>query len=243
MPKAKQLDVKPENIIRVAPKGKNTITGWCANGGHEGKKARYSNGAPMPTCTAINWCQCKCHAEIDEMFEETGRERTILDNPIYVPKPSTFHLEDYIKPEPAAVDTDALPVATSQAPGVLPPVVPKTFTPPPSGKAAKGELEDRVREVTDLWVAQFASTGFECTPKWISERIASKYRIKPPSVGAIGAVFDRWTRYGFAVIERKPVRFSGYTEEGIRLGLDALKAKAQRSAKYSHNADIRTGRA
>jgi hypothetical protein len=44
-------------------------------------------------------------------------------------------------------------------------------------------------------------------------------------------VFKRWERIGFAVIDRKPTRFSRYTEDGVKLGLEVLKLKAKNAAK------------
>jgi hypothetical protein len=117
----------------------------------------------------------------------------------------------------------------SPAPDIVPPTVARSYAPTATGRAARGELEGWVKEVCDIWLIE----GYQmlCTPAWISEEIASAQGIKAPSVGAISAVFERWVKLGFAVVQKKPTRFIAYTEEGKRVGLEGLKIRAKQQAK------------
>jgi hypothetical protein len=88
-----------------------------------------------------------------------------------------------------------------------------------------------VKTACDVWLVE--SYSFPCTPAWLAEEIAAAQAIKAPSVGAISAVFERWIKLGFAVIEKKPTRFVSYTDEGIKLGLEGLKARSKRTKQLT----------
>jgi hypothetical protein len=46
-----------------------------------------------------------------------------------------------------------------------------------------------------------------------------------PSAGAIGAVFDRWEKVGFATFEVDPRCFIDFTDRGKSLGFDELNRR------------------
>lgn len=209
-------------------------TGFCGIGLCEGTKPVSYSGVPMKTCPAYLTCPCDCHAKLFKMFEMSEMPRLLVENPEYAPP----HREYWMPSDdpnygvatlssPNGADVPA--TVQNPAPGILPPPTARSFAPTATGRAARGELELWVKEVCDVWLVE----GYQmlCTPAWISEEIADAQGIKPPSVGAISAVFERWMKLGFAVIEKKPTRFTGYTEEGKQLGLDALKVRAKRVKK------------
>lgn len=202
------------------------VTGFCSNGWHEGSKATDWRGHPAPTCRFINVCPCKCHADLDKMFSMTESERICLEVSGYSPPARTYWLpsDDYTPDD----DVSSMVVGTDTGSGIedvttahTPPSNGVVFAPTQSGRTAKGQLEYWVDEQCRIWLID--KPGFPCTPAWLSSHIAEDNGVSPPSVGAIDAVFKRWEALGYAVIDRKPTRFSAFTSEGQRLGLKRMK--------------------
>lgn len=117
----------------------------------------------------------------------------------------------------------------SPIPDAVPATVRRSYAPTATGRAARGELESWVKDACDVWLVE--GYDFYCTPVWLSEEIAITQAIKAPSVGAISAVFERWSKLGFASIEKKPTRFIKYTDQGVKLGLEQMKARSKRQVK------------
>ena len=199
------------------------VTGFCNSGWCEGTKGVTENGKSAPTCRFFVNCPCECHARLNRMFDIAGTERVLVDhsnwkpdNPFVLPSmafrvsPESFN--DVGSDTPANIE-NAVPAAVSGG-------IQRTFAPTPSGRAGRGELESWVKEITDIWVVD--QNGL-CTPKYVSDYIARRKGIKAPSVGAVDAVLKRWVEIGFAVIEKKPTRFTGYTEAGIKFGLESMR--------------------
>lgn len=210
------------------------ISGFCGIGSHEGSKRISPSGKPLKTCTLYEQCKCDhptCHSFFDRMFAEAGLPRIAVDN-------SGYHVEDagFIRPTPTIVE--ATPILSSGnaalepgtlesvAPGIAPPVKRAEYGPTASGRAARGQLEAQVNSTCTTWVVD--EIKYACTPKYISEEIAKSEGIKPPSTGAITAVLERWTKIGYATMEKKPTRFTGFTEKAVQLGLEELKRRSKR---------------
>lgn len=208
-------------------------TGFCGVGLHEGTKPKSKSGVPMKVCDFWIDCKCHCHAQITKMHELTETERVPHQNPDYSPPKSP-----YVIPRPDEVYVKTVVNEQEEAPIVRNPLEapPKRFDATPTGKRARGELEDEVLAVCGSFIR--GELPYEVLlPKNIAIEI-DKYN--PPSVGAIGAVFERWVLYGFAKIEKNPVQFVSFTLEGMMHGLDYLKAKHKREAKLKDNAASRT---
>lgn len=206
-------------------------TGLCGNGCCEGTNPKNVFGHALPTCTHWQTCSCKCHLFYDEMFKVAGEQRTAVDNSSYAPDKGDFvmpSMDEIIASRVSSSATQTSPpqILQSERPDVIPATVTRTYGPTPSGRAARGELESQVKWACDLWLVE--APPWACTPRWISEEIAKQYGIKPPSVGAIDAVLNRWVTIGFAIKETKPTRFSAYTEDGIKLTLEGCKQRAKR---------------
>lgn len=220
-------DICPNRENHLYP----VLTGFCHSGWHEGIAAVTASGAPAPTCKHFINCPCDCHAKLNRMFALTGDERRLVDNSTWKPE-STFvmpSLEPLTVESSNPVSINPRPVVESPAPGIVPASVARSFEPTDSGRAGRGELEAWVREVTDIWAVERDAL---CTVGYISREIGRKRGISPPSEGAIQNVLKRWKDLGFASVEMaRPMRFTGYTEEGIRFGLDNLKARAKRQNK------------
>jgi hypothetical protein len=224
-------------------------TGFCSNGQCEGTKPKGVNGSPMKTCTFWQECPCNCHKQITQMFEMAGLPRVAQDNPEY-----RVDRSEFVMPDPVIQTYEEIieqvqnqfadkpyyqEFAEKFTPQVqLPPSAPKTYSETPSGRTAKGQLEDWVKQACDVWIAEKYS--WPCTPSYLSGTIADVEKVPTPSTGAIGAVFNRWEELGFAVIGKKPIRFTAYTEEGMRLGLAAMKVRAKANRKRVKS-EIRRG--
>lgn len=222
-------------------------TGFCNDGQCEGTKPRSYSGIAMKTCPRVILnatlardakgkvigrtdmvCTCQCHADMDRLFEMSGMERVIQENPEYhVPKRDYWmpSLEDRVASSMAR-HADTIRHVESPAPDVVPATIERVFAPTSSGRAGRGELELYVKQVCDIWAVE--KDVPVCSPAYISEQVAKRQGwAKPPSQGAIDSVLKRWVGLGFAVVEKKPTRFVRYTEEGVKLGLDAMKVRAR----------------
>lgn len=204
-------------------------TGYCSAGNHDGCKAR----TVTPWFGKIWLCPCTCH-------EPTTKEEKMIASAIEMGiNPADLGLE---------VPSNAPVVVRTQSP-LLPPLPPvignkenrKTevlpVIPPDdevnfnstAGRAAKGELEYRVKRVCDEFVSgALVTEKGVLTPVIIADRINPD---NPPSSGAIGAVFDRWQAMGFAETARKPVRFIRYTDDALRYGLQQMKKRSKWNRK------------
>lgn len=208
-------------------------TGFCGVGLHEGTKPKSKNGTPMKVCDFWIDCKCKCHEQITKMHTLTETERVPHQNPDYnTPK------SPYVIPRPDEYGLLKVAETVAAEPVIRNPLeaAPKRFDATPTGKRARGELEDEVLAVCGSFVR--GELPYETlTPKDIAFEID---KFNPPSVGAIGAVFERWVTYGFARIEKRPVSFLSFTLEGMMHGLEYLKAKHKREAKLKQGNEART---
>jgi len=210
-------------------------TGFCANGDCEGSARKTAAGKARPSCKWWKRCPCSCHQMYDLMFRTAEMERQVVDNSGYAPDTGEFQMPTL--EERIAMIASSMPAAPSApriiespAPDIVPATVTRAFTPTPSGRAARGELALWVKTECDIWAVD--QPGYKCTPVYVAEAIAKTQGfVRPPSVGAVDAVFKRWERIGFAIIERKPTRFSSYTPDGIRLGLEGCIERAKRAAR------------
>ena len=207
-------------------------SGFCSAGMHEGIAPKNLFGHALPTCRMESTqCSCSCHSTLDEMFRLSDMERITIDKSGYIADHPEMFMPDLtelaVKRASSQRATLAVERIESPAPDVVPATIARTFAPTPTGRAGKGELEQQVDAVCKVWAVD--APGELCIPKWIASEIAQTYGIREPSVGAIGAVFDRWVELGYAECARKPVRFVAYTELGRELGLDGCKERARRT--------------
>jgi len=219
------------------------VSGYC-NDVHkqpqcEGTKPKSWNGNPMPTCPLWDKCPCECHQRIDEMFEATGLPRQVMSNPDYKPD-----LHSFVMPErmdnplgtPAVAlngGMDPERVEDAYAPAPVAPVAPLAQRRTETGRAARGGLE---AQVWDACNKLFKPGDDHVTPKLVAEWISVNYKIPTPSTGAVNAVWDRWTRFGFATQAKKPNRFTGFTGEGTWEELARLKSSSKRQEKMARTA-------
>lgn len=195
-------------------------TGFCEAGLHEGKRPKDREGRPLRTCPFWEACNCKCHADLNELYKMTDTPRVLVENPEYMPLVNTFWMpspEDYASVPEAAPDVD-------EKGGVL--VAPKVVAVTPTGRTNRGGLEYLVQRECLLWLDQPAAT--HCTPRYLSDEIARTEKMKAPSLGAVDAVLKRWVACGYAIVEKSPTRFVGLTEEGRAKGLEHMKALAKK---------------
>jgi hypothetical protein len=189
-------------------------TGFCEMGQCEGTRPRSPSGRPMKVCINLAQCECSCHAMISEMCELADMERAlnIQDNPEYIPYNRTFWmptLEDRVAIELVAATTKhKISFDSPDEP---------SFEETPTGRAPRGQLEYRVKQVTDAWLNE--SDPVQCTTKYIAAHILETHGVNS-SVGAIYAVLDRWRKCGYCDLDENPFRFVGLTIAGMEHGLD-----------------------
>lgn len=219
-------------------------SGFCAVGWCEGTSAQDSKGKYVKTCHLWSKCNCKCHVDIDKMFIATESDRILMENskyhrpksPYVMPKPEdNFDGLSGLKPDHVALDegTDGQIVIRTLMDSDPRRTV---FHETNSGKRARGQLEYQVLSTCRAFVKGQVEVEV-LTPQVIALDIDE---IEPPSVGAIGAVFDRWVKIGFANCEKKPVRFTSFTAEGLEIGLDATKDKFKRNEKIKQGNQSRS---
>ena len=206
------------------------LCGFCNNSNHESCVK-----STTPWFGKVWTCPCSCNesAQADRKLLDMAREMGIdpatlglgrntappaqRTQPLLATPPiPTPSLKDHV-----SVDQEPLPLT--------PPDHDIDFAPTKSGRYARGELEYRVKQVCDEFaIGAIFSSASGITPVQVSERIDPD---NPPSVGAIGAVFDRWNQIGFAETAKSPVRFVRYTDDGLRRGYARIKAAYKRAGK------------
>ncbi|AMS03455.1 hypothetical protein SEA_BENCZKOWSKI14_62 [Gordonia phage Benczkowski14] len=205
----------------------NYITGFCGTGAHEGLAPVSPSGKPMKVCTAHEICSCKCHITINKMYEMAGAKRKEHGNPNYEPPEPTWMGQIALARADSLIDP-ARPTQRPEQPASVAPTLSesaRTFEPTSTGTRARGQLEVEVQKVCIAYQAGKYDLDGPLTPAQVGLLIDPE---NPPSSGAIGAVFDRWSRIGYAQIHRRPIFFSGLTLDGMQLGLEAMKQKAKR---------------
>lgn len=223
------------------------MTGFCVMGLHEGTRPKSPKGVSMKVCTlwtertagitVVPACGCKCHREVDKIFEAAGMERRPMDNPEYREPQSPYIIPDPV--EVALRNTEEQESRSSNyQPVTLLDELPKMYRGTPTGKRQRGQLEDEVLQVCTAFMRGDLEVE-TLTSKVIAVEIDSD---SPPSVGAIGAVFERWTQLGFANCEKGPVRFVSFTAVGLEKGLDRMKHEAKANRKKREQESQRTFR-
>jgi hypothetical protein len=202
------------------------LTGFCNSGWHEGNKI------DKPTCRFWITCPCDCHTKLSRIAWLTNTERTLVDNSTWVSDRTAFVQVSLTESmQAAALAKPTATLVASELPGLAPDMIVREFAPTASGRTQRGQLEVWVMAATQSWLAQ-RMRGEEmpmCTPQWVSDNILKGGHVsKAPSTGAIDAVFKRWIEIGYANIGLRPTRFISFTPDGVRLGLDVLKARAKR---------------
>lgn len=207
------------------------ISGFCAVGAHEGAKKLSPGGTLFRPCPGAYFymggggeCKCDCHTAFKQIRElmasmqvNTGSD-DLSDRPRDGGTPDPTHTP---VPVTSSVSVEPSPFAHTNAGLTIPPPRPsvitggKSFKATPSGRAAKGELEEKVRvqlaKVCSANADMVAMTGL--TPKVLSVAIDDD---KPPSQGAIHAILIRWEQKGLVELGTKPFRFLKFTDLGRR---------------------------
>lgn len=204
----------------------NYITGFCGTGAHEGLSPVSPSGKPLKVCVAYDICTCSCHVTINKMYEMAGARRKVHGNPKYEPPEPTWMGWIALARADALAEGGRSTRQPEQPASVAPSLVElaRTFVPRGDGYRARGQLEMEVQKVCLAYQAGEYDLDEPLTPARVAQLINPE---NPPSSGAIGAVFDRWHRIGYAKIHRKPIFFSGLTLEGMQHGLEFMKLRAK----------------
>lgn len=221
-------------------------SGFCNEHGkpgqHEGQRPKDWKGNGMPVCPHYLDCPCNCHYQIDKMFGAGGMERRFMQNPEYSPPVNEWKMPLVTVEDPlgVALSSDGASAPSGVEEGYVAPARPAQ--PPlverrtPLGYAGRGTLEAQVWDAC-RWMLEH---NIQATTLVVSEWIASKYKVPTPSRGAIQAVWVRWDKMNFGSLEKKPVHFSGFLNQGTWEELERLKASAK-TAKKSAEAAAKRG--
>src|SRR6478752_3298395 len=85
------------------------VSGFCANGNHEGTKPRGKrSGMPFPICTCWTTCTCDCHVKITDMYASLGLPREeAMQNPEYAAWAAAERAK-FVMPDPVLARYDGL---------------------------------------------------------------------------------------------------------------------------------------
>lgn len=203
-------------------------SGFCGIGSHENTKALSPSGKALRTCPVggrfdiISYgdrllgqtlCDCACHAMSRQMEQMSG-----VKFPAYNSIKASGPLSSLGLLSGAGAGTDGAKAAGSVDSG-RPTVVVASgarFAETPTGRAARGQLEEQVRYAI---CTQVKAAGHEMiamlglTTKLIADIIDKD---NPPSTGAIYAVLKRWDGAALIAMAESPVRFISFTDRGKR---------------------------
>jgi len=219
-------------------------TGFCNNGQHENTSILSERGSLLKPCQGefniqgvTYLCMCTCHEVSRQLFELTGVRmqpaaapaQTVLPGLIGNDLIGTLYGPPSVQETAEPTDTRATgerPAAatTTGAAGIYGdaprPVMPirsvksaTEFKPTASGMRARGQLEAECATLMLKWFRlQPEENGFMLSPELVRAGIKSEPQ---PSNGAIYAVFQRWARQGFVVLNKKPFGIVKPTPQGI----------------------------
>lgn len=208
------------------------VTGWCANGGHEGQTNHENPGTVCRGKYIFRFatieCDCFCHAMFAAVREEDPNALADMDAATAARQAAasvTFSAFDALAALPviAADDPDAKHklyqklietghVSTQLANYVREHVyeIPvEDINEARSGeRRRRGQLEVNVEVVCRLWLDQKLPW-----PQLTTDVVGLMIDAEDiPSAGAIYAVFDRWASAGLATIGKNPVRFESFNK-------------------------------
>jgi hypothetical protein len=208
----------------VGPDGRKicyTQTGFCGIGNHEGSKNKTANGAVLRACViggrtdagkvGIIVCICDCHDMAREMEAMSG----VQIPPVLVNR-TPPRLGSLLGLAPRTTGgTGTSGTGDVGRPSVVLPSGAR-FVATPTGRAAKGQLEEQVRHFVSVQVSaagdeMIAMLGLQ--PGTIAKGINVD---SPPSTGAVYSVLKRWEAAAMVELRDGPFAFVRFTERGKR---------------------------
>lgn len=206
------------------------VTGFCSVGAHEGVTLLSQGGALIRSCAGEYMiggrygtnrtvtCTCSCHDSFNEIrklmkdMQDAGVGNDTIS--------AVLGIQETPTPTGGPTGAASSPTAstgggTGDRAGLLPfdrgaHGGLKSFKPTPTGRAARGQLEEDVRKVV---AAQHKLFDDMLTPGVIAKFINAE---DPPSQGAVHAVLSRWEQRSWVTLKTKPVRLGVITEAGKR---------------------------
>lgn len=208
------------------------ITGFCAAGGHENSAVLSPKGALLKSCAGDYKirsghspievkCTCVCHEQFREIRAITDAARRKAEDEAFfhdaIARTFGHDVTPTLPPTTPIEATTGQPGAsTAPAPAPRRPTelvivdLSDTFKPTPTGREARGQLEERVRVVVAKYHVQMNDL---MTPNLIASYVNKE---NPPSPGAIHAIFKRWELRAWCVLGTKPFRLIELTDLGKR---------------------------
>jgi hypothetical protein len=203
-------------------------SGFCTVGSHENTQNKGPSGAILKACPVagrfemfgynqrmigVAECTCFCHVMSRQMEELSGVKfpvrSSIRDGSALSGLGLLGTTSPYTNTGKAAVSDEASRPTVAVASGA-------TFVATPSGRAARGQLEEQVRHVISVQVNAGGSEMIAMLglmPSTLGLMIDAD---DPPSSGAIYAVLKRWEKQALVDLAESPFRFVRFTERGTR---------------------------
>lgn len=197
------------------------VSGFCGIGSHEGARNLSPSGVQLKSCSqggrfeaeklGTIVCTCSCHDVTRQMESMTGIQ---VPSPIInriAPSLSRILRESTRSTDGAkggvgrVIDGPSVTVASGAR-----------FAVTPTGRAARGQLEEQVRYAVSSQVRaggddMIAMLGL--SPGLIANLINKD---NPPSTGAIYSVLKRWEGSALVELGESPFRFLRFTDKGKR---------------------------
>ncbi len=205
------------------------VTGFCGVGSHEGKEHKSSTGAILRSCPVGGriemtdgsghrsygdvLCTCSCHSMSRQMEELTG-----VKFPAFSPRKSSPALSRL-----GLLSTPGATTAGHGAPGSVdvdrPTVVTASgarFVVTPTGRSARGQLEEQVRHVISVQVKAAGEDMIAMIGLTTNTIAVLIDKDNQPSTGAIYSILKRWDGAAMVELADKPFRFLRFTDRGKR---------------------------
>jgi hypothetical protein len=219
---------QPKMAMKKATEPSNYQSGFCGIGSHENSKAVSPSGKPLKTCPVggrIDMitvgdrnlgeavCECDCHTMSRKMEEMSGVKFPARNS---IKDSSPLSTLGLLRGHGAGTDGHKGPGTVDDGRPTVTVASGARFAETPTGRAARGQLEEQVRYAV---CTQVKAAGHEMiailglTPKLIGDIIN---REDPPSSGAIYAVLKRWDSANLIDMAESPVRFVRFTDRGKR---------------------------
>lgn len=229
------------------------VTGHCNNGAHEGTKKFSWKDTLMQSCQGrYEWrfcvavCTCWCHELAATVRAMGDAPASVVTGTPDAVAPASVDMVGLAMPFPVAVVMPAEPpeivmyrrliesekvssqlinMVRIQILGEERTVVERSAK--IGGRRHRGELDANVEIVCKLWLDKKLPWELLTTDA-ISMLIDAD---DPPSQGAVYAVLNRWADRGIAMVGTKPMRFMGFNEMVLAIGVAAALAKSSREAE------------
>jgi hypothetical protein len=197
------------------------VTGWCGSGNHENTKNLSSSGQVMRACPMGGRydagrlgeiiCTCNCHESSRAMEDMSG-----IKLPATIINRQTPSLGRLLRAPGIGTGADGSAVSGDPSRSTVAVASGAVFVATPTGRAARGQLEEQVRHAISVQVKMAGEEMIAMLGLNPSTLAAMIDKDNPPSTGAIYSVLKRWEGQALVDLGQSPFRFLRFTDRGKR---------------------------